>query len=195
MLVTQLSSSYVLTHFSWFVYEIWGALIYLLLSRLKKVAAFCFGEPCCCCCSVTLLMPWRRLTNMHLEPSTLQQRWPLAMDLRWHRCRSAHPKTPELKSDIATCKSSFPSHSPIFCRKTSCCQLRHCVWIALRTQATNDPCKHNLHFVLLEGTPQKGKLVFFPWREWESSASDSVTKCCSIGLTLTRGTCSLKRTN
>ncbi|CAM0872711.1 unnamed protein product [Alopecurus aequalis] len=34
----------------------------------------------------------------------------LAMELRCHRCRSAHPNIPKLKSHIAACKSSFPSH-------------------------------------------------------------------------------------
>lgn len=34
----------------------------------------------------------------------------LAMELRCHRCRSAHPNIPKLKSHIANCKSSFPSH-------------------------------------------------------------------------------------
>ncbi|EEE58865.1 transcription factor bHLH140 [Oryza sativa Japonica Group] len=34
----------------------------------------------------------------------------LAMELRCHRCRSAHPNIPKLKSHIASCKSSFPSH-------------------------------------------------------------------------------------
>lgn len=33
----------------------------------------------------------------------------LAMELRCHRCRSAHPNIPKLKSHIAICKSSFPS--------------------------------------------------------------------------------------
>uniref|UniRef100_A0A0A9ED09 Aprataxin, putative n=1 Tax=Arundo donax TaxID=35708 RepID=A0A0A9ED09_ARUDO len=32
----------------------------------------------------------------------------LAMELRCHRCRSAHPNIPKLKSHIANCKSSFP---------------------------------------------------------------------------------------
>ncbi|KAL6901901.1 hypothetical protein ACP4OV_004777 [Aristida adscensionis] len=34
----------------------------------------------------------------------------LAMELRCHRCRSAHPNIPKLKSHIAKCKSPFPSH-------------------------------------------------------------------------------------
>lgn len=34
----------------------------------------------------------------------------LAMELRCHRCRSAHPNIPKLKSHIAICKSPFPSH-------------------------------------------------------------------------------------
>uniref|UniRef100_A0A453IAM8 Macro domain-containing protein n=1 Tax=Aegilops tauschii subsp. strangulata TaxID=200361 RepID=A0A453IAM8_AEGTS len=34
----------------------------------------------------------------------------LAMELRCHRCRSAHPNIPKLKSHIAACKSPFPSH-------------------------------------------------------------------------------------
>ena len=34
----------------------------------------------------------------------------LAMELRCHRCMSAHPNIPKLKSHIANCKSSFPSH-------------------------------------------------------------------------------------
>jgi aprataxin len=34
----------------------------------------------------------------------------LAMELRCHRCKSAHPNIPKLKSHIAACKSSFPSH-------------------------------------------------------------------------------------
>uniref|UniRef100_A0ACD5XKH9 Uncharacterized protein n=1 Tax=Avena sativa TaxID=4498 RepID=A0ACD5XKH9_AVESA len=34
----------------------------------------------------------------------------LGMELRCHRCRSAHPNIPKLKSHIAACKSSFPSH-------------------------------------------------------------------------------------
>ncbi|XP_040378493.1 transcription factor bHLH140 [Oryza brachyantha] len=34
----------------------------------------------------------------------------LAMELRCHRCRSAHPNIPKLKSHIANCKSSFPYH-------------------------------------------------------------------------------------
>ncbi|XP_062210916.1 transcription factor bHLH140 [Phragmites australis] len=34
----------------------------------------------------------------------------LAMELRCHRCRSAHPNIPKLKSHIANCKSPFPSH-------------------------------------------------------------------------------------
>ncbi|KAK3147550.1 hypothetical protein QOZ80_3BG0283800 [Eleusine coracana subsp. coracana] len=34
----------------------------------------------------------------------------LAMELRCHRCKSAHPNIPKLKSHITNCKSSFPSH-------------------------------------------------------------------------------------
>ncbi|KAL5209444.1 hypothetical protein ABZP36_005067 [Zizania latifolia] len=34
----------------------------------------------------------------------------LAMELRCHRCRSAHPNIPKLKAHIANCKSSFPTH-------------------------------------------------------------------------------------
>lgn len=34
----------------------------------------------------------------------------LAVELRCHRCRSAHPNIPKLKSHIAACKSLFPSH-------------------------------------------------------------------------------------
>jgi aprataxin len=34
----------------------------------------------------------------------------LSMELRCHRCRSAHPNIPKLKSHVANCKSSFPSH-------------------------------------------------------------------------------------
>lgn len=34
----------------------------------------------------------------------------LAMELRCHRCRSAHPNIPKLKSHISSCKSSFPAH-------------------------------------------------------------------------------------
>ncbi|TVU47401.1 hypothetical protein EJB05_07001 [Eragrostis curvula] len=34
----------------------------------------------------------------------------LAMELRCHRCRSAHPNIPKLKSHIANCKSPFPSY-------------------------------------------------------------------------------------
>ncbi|VAH89873.1 transcription factor bHLH140-like [Triticum dicoccoides] len=34
----------------------------------------------------------------------------LAMELRCHRCRSAHPNIPKLKTHIAACKSPFPSH-------------------------------------------------------------------------------------
>ncbi|XP_037430719.1 transcription factor bHLH140-like [Triticum dicoccoides] len=34
----------------------------------------------------------------------------LAMELRCHRCRSAHPNIPKLKSHIGACKSPFPSH-------------------------------------------------------------------------------------
>lgn len=33
----------------------------------------------------------------------------LKMELRCHRCRSAHPKIPRLKSHIASCKCPFPS--------------------------------------------------------------------------------------
>lgn len=34
----------------------------------------------------------------------------LATELRCHRCRSAHPNIPKLKSHIANCKASFPSN-------------------------------------------------------------------------------------
>ncbi|XP_008789140.2 transcription factor bHLH140 isoform X2 [Phoenix dactylifera] len=34
----------------------------------------------------------------------------LTMELRCHRCRSAHPNIPKLKSHVANCKFSFPSH-------------------------------------------------------------------------------------
>nr|XP_010937899.1 transcription factor bHLH140 isoform X2 [Elaeis guineensis] len=34
----------------------------------------------------------------------------LTMELRCHRCRSAHPNIPRLKSHLANCKASFPSH-------------------------------------------------------------------------------------
>lgn len=33
----------------------------------------------------------------------------LTMELRCHRCRSAHPNIPRLKSHVANCKVSFPS--------------------------------------------------------------------------------------
>lgn len=33
----------------------------------------------------------------------------LSMELRCHRCKSAHPNIPKLKSHIANCKASFPS--------------------------------------------------------------------------------------
>ncbi|XP_072996048.1 transcription factor bHLH140 [Typha latifolia] len=34
----------------------------------------------------------------------------LSMELRCHRCRSAHPNIPRLKTHIANCQASFPSH-------------------------------------------------------------------------------------
>ncbi|KAG1371546.1 transcription factor bHLH140 [Cocos nucifera] len=34
----------------------------------------------------------------------------LTMELRCHRCRSAHPNIPRLKSHVANCKVSFPPH-------------------------------------------------------------------------------------
>lgn len=33
----------------------------------------------------------------------------LAMELRCHRCRSAHPNIPRLKSHISSCKAPFPA--------------------------------------------------------------------------------------
>ncbi|OAY74302.1 Transcription factor bHLH140 [Ananas comosus] len=43
----------------------------------------------------------------------------LAMELRCHRCRSAHPNIPKLKSHIANCKASFPSNLLQNCRLLS----------------------------------------------------------------------------
>ncbi|OIW01556.1 hypothetical protein TanjilG_10838 [Lupinus angustifolius] len=34
----------------------------------------------------------------------------LSMELRCHRCRSAHPNIPRLKSHISSCKATFPAH-------------------------------------------------------------------------------------
>lgn len=34
----------------------------------------------------------------------------LSMELRCHRCRSAHPNIPRLKSHISNCQSPFPAH-------------------------------------------------------------------------------------
>ena len=34
----------------------------------------------------------------------------LKMELRCHRCRSAHPNIPRLKSHIANCKAPLPTH-------------------------------------------------------------------------------------
>ena len=33
----------------------------------------------------------------------------LSMELRCHRCRSAHPNIPRLKSHISSCQASFPA--------------------------------------------------------------------------------------
>lgn len=33
----------------------------------------------------------------------------LSMELRCHRCRSAHPSIPRLKSHISSCRAPFPS--------------------------------------------------------------------------------------
>lgn len=33
----------------------------------------------------------------------------LSMELRCHRCRSAHPNIPRLKAHISSCRSSFPA--------------------------------------------------------------------------------------
>lgn len=33
----------------------------------------------------------------------------LSMELRCHRCRSAHPNIPRLKSHISNCKAGFPT--------------------------------------------------------------------------------------
>lgn len=33
----------------------------------------------------------------------------LSMELRCHRCRSAHPNIPRLKSHISSCRAPFPS--------------------------------------------------------------------------------------
>lgn len=34
----------------------------------------------------------------------------MSMELRCHRCRSAHPNIPRLKSHISSCKAPFPSY-------------------------------------------------------------------------------------
>jgi len=34
----------------------------------------------------------------------------LSMELRCHRCRSAHPNIPRLKSHISSCQSPFPAY-------------------------------------------------------------------------------------
>lgn len=34
----------------------------------------------------------------------------LSMELRCHRCRSAHPNIPRLKSHISSCQAPFPAH-------------------------------------------------------------------------------------
>lgn len=41
--------------------------------------------------------------------ATLKDEKLLSTELRCHRCRSAHPSIPRLKSHIANCKASFPS--------------------------------------------------------------------------------------
>nr|CAB3496224.1 unnamed protein product [Digitaria exilis] len=48
--------------------------------------------------------------EQHGSATTSSDEKVLAMELRCHRCRSAHPNIPKLKSHIASCKSSFPSH-------------------------------------------------------------------------------------
>ncbi|CAN6295455.1 unnamed protein product [Urochloa humidicola] len=48
--------------------------------------------------------------EQHGSATTSSDEKVLAMELRCHRCRSAHPNIPKLKSHISTCKSSFPSH-------------------------------------------------------------------------------------
>ncbi|KAJ1297594.1 hypothetical protein BS78_01G388500 [Paspalum vaginatum] len=48
--------------------------------------------------------------EQHGSATTSSDEKVLAMELRCHRCRSAHPNIPKLKSHIANCKSSFPSH-------------------------------------------------------------------------------------
>ncbi|KAK8960110.1 Transcription factor bHLH140 [Platanthera guangdongensis] len=42
--------------------------------------------------------------------ATIEHEKLLSSELRCHRCKSAHPNIPRLKSHIATCKSPFPSH-------------------------------------------------------------------------------------
>lgn len=42
--------------------------------------------------------------------ATIKDEKLLSSELRCHRCKSAHPNIPKLKSHIATCKAPFPSH-------------------------------------------------------------------------------------
>jgi aprataxin len=48
--------------------------------------------------------------EQHGSATTSSDEKVLAMELRCHRCRSAHPNIPKLKSHIESCKSPFPSH-------------------------------------------------------------------------------------